>query len=259
MPEKRVQGGGPDASQAAVRYHDSIADGWDARYREGSFLRRARFFETQVLPCVAVGGRWLDAGCGSGYFSRLLAARGGKVMGVDASMPMIGAARRHAAQTASLKAPQFEAVSSVERLPFAAATFDGCICLSVIEYVDNPRDCLHELARVLVPGGVLVLSLPHRFAPLRLAQRLAYAAMKPLVPASWAFSVLSRNAVTRKELARTLAEYGLELRKTFNFDPAIPAPLLRLFPAALNFAIAVKCKQPGDEEPIVQVFEQCKR
>lgn len=240
MLEKRVQDGVQKVSGAAVRYHDGLADGWDAKYHKGSFLRRARFFETQVLPNAAVAGRWLDAGCGSGYFSRLLAECGGKVTGVDASMAMIEAAHRHAAGIAPSKAPQFEAIQTIERLPFAAATFDGCICLSVIEYVDNPRVCFRELARVLVPGGVLVLSLPHRFAPLRLAQRLAYAGMKPLVPVNWAYLALSRNAATRKELARMLAHCGFDLHKTFNFDPAIPEPLLRLLPPALNFAIAVK-------------------
>jgi hypothetical protein len=60
------------------------------------------------------------------------------------------------------------------------------------------------------------------------------------VPGKWEYSVLSRNAVTKTGLARLLAGHGFRLEASFNFDPAIPASLLRLLPPSLIFAIAVK-------------------
>ena len=48
----------------------------------------------------------------------------------------------------------------VARLPFAASAFDSAICLEVLEYVADPRAALAEMARVLRPGGTLVVSVP---------------------------------------------------------------------------------------------------
>ena len=67
----------------AIAYHDHLASGWDQRYRRGGFKRRADFFTNKVLPLVQVGGDWLDVGCGSGFFSRILAERGAVVTGVQ--------------------------------------------------------------------------------------------------------------------------------------------------------------------------------
>ena len=78
---------------AAIAYHDTLAEGWARRYESGGFKRRAEFFLHEVLPRAAVGGRWLDVGCGSGVFSRMLATAGAQVTGVDGSAAMIEAAR----------------------------------------------------------------------------------------------------------------------------------------------------------------------
>jgi 2-polyprenyl-6-hydroxyphenyl methylase/3-demethylubiquinone-9 3-methyltransferase len=227
-------------SGAAVRFHDNIADAWDAKYCSGGFLKRAEFFRSKVMQYIKGPGRWLDAGCGSGYFSRLLAGQGLTVTGVDASVPMVESGRQLAARSHMAHAIQFEAVPTVEQLPFADASFNGCICLSVIEYLNDPSACLSELARVVAPGGMLVLSLPHRLAPIRLTQRFAVSAFKTMVPSHWEYSLLSRNAVSRKGLARMLDGAGFELRKALAFDQAIPAGLLRLIPPSLIFAIAVR-------------------
>jgi hypothetical protein len=50
-----------------------MADAWDAKYQIGGFRRRAEFIKKRMLPKDMGTGHWLDAGCGSGYFGRLLA------------------------------------------------------------------------------------------------------------------------------------------------------------------------------------------
>jgi hypothetical protein len=110
----------------------------------------------------------------------------------------------------------------------------------VIEYLNNPGACFQELARVVGPGGKLVLSIPHRLALIRLIQRTAFKALRAAAPGKWEYAVLSHNAVTKTGFARLLAGYGFRLEAAFNFDPAIPASFLRLIPPSLIFAIAVR-------------------
>ncbi|MGO9544730.1 MAG: class I SAM-dependent methyltransferase [Rhodomicrobium sp.] len=242
LQEQRKPARCPDA---AVSFHDGVAEAWDAKYNSGRFLKRAQFFEALIMPEIRAPGRWLDAGCGSGYFSRLLAAGGLTVTGADASLPMVEAARQLAATAGLSHTLQFEAVQTVERLPYADASFDGCVCLSVIEYLEKPEACLAELARVIAPGGMLVLSVPHRWAPVRVVQPLVFSTLRTLAPGRWEYSVLSRNAVTKSELARILAKRGFALQRTLDFYHTVPEALQRLIPPSLIFAIAVRQKIPS--------------
>jgi SAM-dependent methyltransferase len=50
--------------------------------------------------------------------------------------------------------------ADLERLPFAAASFDAILCNHVLEHVGDDRAALRELARVLAPGGFAVLTVP---------------------------------------------------------------------------------------------------
>jgi 2-polyprenyl-3-methyl-5-hydroxy-6-metoxy-1,4-benzoquinol methylase len=104
----------------------------------------------------AKGRRVLDAGCGMGYGSAILAEAGAaQVTGVDISAPAIEAARATAGGAA------FE-VGDIASLPLSDNSVDLVVCLETIEHVEEPERALDELARVLVPEGLLVLSSPNR-------------------------------------------------------------------------------------------------
>lgn len=226
---------------AAVRFHDRLAAEWEAKYASGRFRKRAEFFVREILPAIQHNrGRWLDAGCGTGHFSRLLAKQDNEVVGVDASEFMIQAAERVADGSWFEKSVRFEVVETVERLRFESETFDGALCLSVLEYLEHPADCLNELHRILKPGAPLVISLPHRLAPTRLVQRAAFSALGDVAPTKWEYATFSRYASTGRSLDKTLHTHGFRLTKALGFDSAMPAPLLKLIPASLIFAIAVK-------------------
>ena len=106
-----------------------------------------------------IAGRVLNAGCGEGLYAPLLetARDVTSIWNVDLCRPSI-ARRRPDRRHRDLQA-------SVTALPFGARVFDAAICSEVIEHVQTDHAAVRELARVLVPGGVLFISVPAIPAP----------------------------------------------------------------------------------------------
>ncbi len=102
---------------------------------------------------VPEGGRVLDLGCAFGYGTAKI-ARHYETYGLDASPDYIRRARR------AVPRARF-AVGAAEHLPYPDASFDAVVLLDVLEHVDDERRVVAEIARVLRPGGLLVLSVPH--------------------------------------------------------------------------------------------------
>ena len=220
-------------SNRAIAYHDGLATGWSGRYASGGFRKRADFFGREVLPFLAPRGRWIDVGCGSGVFSRILANHGADVLGVDGSSEMIEAARAGGGEPA----PRYE-VRTIKSLEVEPAGCDGVLCLSVIEYLDDPIAGLAILTRLLRPGGALVLSAPNRCSGLRRAQ-LALRAFT-LRGGAKAFDYLacSHNAWSKHELAAFANSGGLDVEAILGFDPVLPSALARYASPSLWFLIA---------------------
>ncbi|HEX9841839.1 MAG TPA: class I SAM-dependent methyltransferase [bacterium] len=100
------------------------------------------------------GRRVLDVGCGDGDWALAAARQGAQVVGVDASLPMIEAARVRARDAAlDVRFQQGDAMA----LPFEHDRFDGVLAVTVLCFVPDAPAALREMARVLVPGGRLVL------------------------------------------------------------------------------------------------------
>jgi 2-polyprenyl-6-hydroxyphenyl methylase/3-demethylubiquinone-9 3-methyltransferase len=155
-----------DTLNSSVRFHDRIAAEWDRKYTKTSFHSRQIAFE-KCLPSEHLSGRWLDAGCGTGFLSRWIADKGATVESVDLAPKMLALFshhRRRYERKHRLKEPQ---IANVAFLPYSAETFDGVLCSSVLEYVDDPAAVLKEFRRVLVPGGWLAVSVPNRVSLLR--------------------------------------------------------------------------------------------
>lgn len=122
--------------------------------------REARFRqEVLKLAAIAPGQRVLDVGCGTGTQTIAIArqvAPGGSVTGVDVSPEMLASARRRSAQAGV--AIEFRH-SDATALPFPDQSFDRvmmCMAMHMLPEADRSA-CLRELARVLAPGGRLVL------------------------------------------------------------------------------------------------------
>jgi SAM-dependent methyltransferase len=107
---------------------------------------------------VVCGARILDAGCGTGRYSLELARRGYVVTGLDASPPMIEAARRRANRTSL---PVSFVVGDILTLPYEPS-YDGILCRGVLNDLleDHGRqEVFCNFARVLRPAGVLILDV----------------------------------------------------------------------------------------------------
>jgi ubiquinone/menaquinone biosynthesis C-methylase UbiE len=100
--------------------------------------------------------RVLDVGAGTGYLLGVLAARlpgAGEFAGVDAAPAMVAAAREHAAD-----ARLHFRLGTAERLPDADGRYDLVVSTTSFDHWADQRAGLAECARVLAPGGQLVLA-----------------------------------------------------------------------------------------------------
>lgn len=104
------------------------------------------------------GRRVLDAGCGVGVYTHALQEAGAQALGVDVEAERVEEAREGASGA-------LFAVASVEQFPFRDASFDVVFSHEVLEHVEDDLRALQEAARVLRPGGTVVLFVPNRGFP----------------------------------------------------------------------------------------------
>ena len=105
----------------------------------------------------SAGKMVLDAACGSGYGSALLAENAKGVFGVDISLEAVDYARRQY-ESAQVHFAQCDCLA----LPFLSGQFDLVVAFEIIEHVPDAERFLKELSRVLNPSGLLLLSTPNR-------------------------------------------------------------------------------------------------
>jgi ubiquinone/menaquinone biosynthesis C-methylase UbiE len=132
-------------------------------------LGRARSMRrlTVDLARISSGESVLDVGCGTGDLTMLLRERvgtTGRVVGIDAAPEMITVAQRKSRRS-RLK-PEY-LVAAVEDLPFGDGTFDAAVSSLMLHHLPDELkpQALHEVSRVLKPGGrLLIVDLTHTHA-----------------------------------------------------------------------------------------------
>ena len=103
------------------------------------------------------GKRVLDLACGTGYGTTILGAHGAQVTGADISAAAIRLARkRHGSDNVTF------VIADCFDLPFAAGSFDVVVANEMIEHVADHDALISEARRVLVPGGLLLVSTPNK-------------------------------------------------------------------------------------------------
>lgn len=137
----------------------------------------------------------LDLGCAQGILSYFLRRRGGFWVSADQDLANLRTAREILGSNLVQMPPGV--------LPFRTAVFDLVACLDYLEHIDNDRECLADVSRVLKPGGELILITPQTgkwFVLHRLRRRLGL---------GLEFYGHKREGYCRNDLAAALAGAGL--------------------------------------------------
>ena len=134
-------------------------EGWRGRLHHQIADRTAGL----ALSCVPAPRRILDVGCGTGYLLSRLAAQAPQaevLAGIDAAPAMIGAAPAMigAAKDAATDDRLEFVVGTAEQLPWPAAAFDLVVSTTSFDHWVDQETGLAQCARVLAPGGCLVLA-----------------------------------------------------------------------------------------------------
>ncbi len=134
----------------AGAWPDSVAGQMDRRYSPG------RIWEATMLGFLSYIrlGDVLDAGSGDGMVASVLAKRCRSITCLDISMKVLHAARLRLAELPSVSF----ALGDIHALPFPEAQFDHVLLLNVLPYSKTPIRALCEAARVLRPGGDLLIN-----------------------------------------------------------------------------------------------------
>ena len=153
------------------------------------------------------GARVADIGTGKGRFAIACARQGAKVYALDIAKEMLDEAGRNAHRAgARVRFVRGDA----ESLPFPERFFDVVICMETIMHVPHPDQLVREVARIVRPGGRVIMSMTNKYrinALLRLPEVL-YRRLRPAPGDAprymWSYSV--------REFRRFLQEAGLRIQ-----------------------------------------------
>ena len=156
-----------------ARFSAIAAEWWDPKGKFAPLHRfnpvRLAFIREQALARFGRDGRarrpfegltLLDIGCGGGLLSEPMSRLGFSVTGVDASERNIGVARAHAdEQGVSI---DYRASTAEALLAEGAGPFDVVLNMEVIEHVADPGAYLRDCARLVAPGGLMIVATLNR-------------------------------------------------------------------------------------------------
>ncbi len=150
--------------------------------------------------------RVLDVGCGGGILSEAMASLGAHVLGIDLSQAVLDVAELHALE--GKLAIQYRAIAAEELAAAQPNSFDLVTCMEMLEHVPDPAATLRALARLVRPGGDVIISTLNR-------KPLAFAVA--IIGAEYIARLLPRGTheylkfIRPSELARWGRDSGLNL------------------------------------------------
>jgi ubiquinone/menaquinone biosynthesis C-methylase UbiE len=176
-------------------YFDAEAGYWREVYArggvEGMVYRRrmetaARWTQELELPA---GTAALEVGCGAGLLTVELARAGLSVIATDSSPEMVELATRQVAGAGLAERAEVRE-ADVHRLPFRDGEFGLVVALGLLPWLHDPNGAVAELARVLAPGGWMILTADNRARLNSLIEPRDHPLLTPLK--------LARRALTRR-------------------------------------------------------------
>lgn len=129
-----------------------------AAFNVASVMRSAETLQTIVgsVPAASASETWVEVACGPGLISRALAPRVRRIIGVDLTQAMLELGRQEAARAAIVNAG-FTRGDALQ-LPFADGTIDGAVTRFSLHHIPVPGRCVAEMARVVRPGGLVLVA-----------------------------------------------------------------------------------------------------
>lgn len=221
-------------------YEKQLAHEFDSKMNMYDTLKRVEVVYNELLcpdNYKLKGKKLLDAGCGTGWFSKPAVERGADVTSMDLGESLLAEVKK--------KCTTQCVVGSIMEMPFEDNTFDFIVSSEVIEHIPDASLAIHELHRVLKPGGTLVLTTPNKV---------------------WYFAVWLANAfklrpyqglenwISQSRLRRLLTKAGFRIERMhgihlFPFVTPLVYPVLNFFHRfryRLGFLMvntAVRCKK----------------
>ena len=126
---------------------------WAVALFEKSVLKQAKFRRILELLEDPAGKTNLDIGADNGVVSHLLRQRGGEWSSADLDPRAVASIR----QLVGTRVYQLDG----PRLPFADRSFDQVVVVDYLEHIGDDRAFAREMERILVPGGVVIINVPH--------------------------------------------------------------------------------------------------
>jgi len=135
-------------------FYNEFADQFDGVMNMYDVRRRQDIIFNEFLSQDISGKLILDAGCGTGWFSKEAVLRGANVVSLDVGENLL--------KITAQKCQSKGVVASALALPFSNNTFDIIISTEVIEHTPDPLETVKEMSRVLRHDGLLALTVPNK-------------------------------------------------------------------------------------------------
>jgi ubiquinone/menaquinone biosynthesis C-methylase UbiE len=183
-----------------------------------------------ILERVAEPGvQALDAACGTGRHAAYLHDRGCTVTGVDQSLEMLAVARN------KLPGVHFEQ-GDIEQLAFADGSFDLVVIALALCHLADPTAAVAELARVLRPGGTLVIADPHPAAGVVGGQAF-YGSIVPGRPMTWVRNHYHQASTWLRAFRAAGLQVDDCIEPPMGAAQIASSPASRVFPDATRIAV----------------------
>jgi 2-polyprenyl-6-hydroxyphenyl methylase/3-demethylubiquinone-9 3-methyltransferase len=205
------------------RWYAELGDRWYRAQDTPIALLRAESRHRNPWIAGAIGTaplRVLDLGCGAGFLSNYLAARGHRVCGLDADTESLAVARAYD-QTGTADYQQGDACA----LPYPDASFDVVCAMDLIEHVEHPGRLVAEASRVLAPGGVFFF---HTFNRTWLAKLIVIDGVRLFVRNTPKDLHVLRLFVPPRDLETMCRRAHLEIAELHGSRPRFRWPLWRM-------------------------------
>jgi len=216
-------------------YFQATVSEWAAIYQRKEDVY-ARIYQQRRTVALALvdkmalpqSARILEIGCGPGLTTVALAQRGYLVHAIDTLSAMTEATRNRA-KGVGLQHRVMTSIGDVRNLAFPDNSFQLALMIGVTEWLDSLGQPFREIARVIAPGGFLIVSSDNTMALHQLVDPILNPALAPLKKAKWAIRrALGLGkprprgyAYSIKQLNSRLAAAGFEIKEgvTAGFGP----------------------------------------